>query len=65
MDSPPLEIFKTRLDIYLCSLLQEACFVGGLDSMISGGPFKPLQFCDSVRNTGQQRREKADKNWIR
>lgn len=34
--------------IYLCSLLQGACFVGGLDSMISRGPSPPLQFCDSV-----------------
>ena len=25
-----------------------ACFAGGLDSMISGGPFQHLQFCDSV-----------------
>ena len=48
VDSPSLEIFKTHLDAYLCSLLQGACFAGGLDSMISKGPFQPLQFCDAV-----------------
>ena len=46
--SASLEIFKTHLDAYLCSLLQGACFGRGLDSMISRGPFQPLQFCDSV-----------------
>ena len=47
VDSPSLEIFKTYLDTYLCSLLQGVCFTGGLD-LISRGPFQPLQFCDSV-----------------
>ena len=48
VDSPSPEIFKTLLDTCLYSLLQEACFVGGLGSMNSGGSFQPLQFCDSV-----------------
>lgn len=43
-----LEIFKTCLDAYLCNLLQGAWFGMQLDSMISRGPFQPLQFCDSV-----------------
>ena len=47
VDSPSLEIFKTHLETYLCSLLLGACCAGGLDSMISRGPFQPLQFCDS------------------
>ena len=47
-DSPSLEIFKTHLEAYLCSLLQWACFAEGLDSMITRGPFQTLQFCDSV-----------------
>jgi len=42
--SPPLEILKTCLDAYLCSLLQGACFAEGLDLRISRGPFQPLQF---------------------
>ena len=46
VDSSP-EIFKIHLDTYLCSLLQGSCFAGGLDSIISGGPFQPLQFCVS------------------
>ena len=29
VDSPSLEISKTRLDTYLCSLLCGACFAGG------------------------------------
>ena len=29
----PMEIFKTWLDAYLCSLLQGACSSRGLDSM--------------------------------
>jgi len=43
LDSPFLELYKTHLDTYLCSLL---CRGGGLDS-IPGVPFQPLQFCDS------------------
>ena len=48
VDSPSLEIFKTHLGAYLCNLLQGACFAGELDLRISGGPFRLLQFCDSV-----------------
>ena len=48
VDSPSQEIFKTCLDTYQCSLLQGACFAGGLDLIISRAPFQPLQFCDSV-----------------
>ena len=48
VESPSLEIFKTCLDAYLCDLVWGSCFGRGLDSMISGGPFQPLQFCDSV-----------------
>ena len=46
VESPSLEMIKTWLDAYLCGLLCR-----GLDSMISGGPFQPLQFCDSVIRT--------------
>ena len=49
VDSPSLEILQTQLDAHLCSLVHAACFAGGcLDSVISAGPFQPLQFCDSV-----------------
>ena len=52
VDSPSLEIFKTCLDAYLCSLLQGACFGRGVwTSMVSRGPFQPLQFCDPVTST--------------
>ena len=33
VESPSMEIFKTWLDAYLCSLLQGACSSRGLDSM--------------------------------
>jgi len=60
VDSPSLEMFKTRLDASLCSLLQVAFFAGGLDMMISGGPFQPLQFCDFVVHF-----TKGNQSWLR
>jgi len=32
----------------LSTLLKFTCYAVGLDLMISGDPFQPLQFCDSV-----------------
>ena len=49
-DCPFLEIFKTCLDAYLCSLLKGACLAVGLYLMTSRGPFQLLQFSDSVIN---------------
>ena len=48
VEPPSLEIFKTHLDTHLRNLMWEACFGRGLDSVISGDPFQPLQFCDFV-----------------
>lgn len=31
VDFPSLEIFKTHLDIYLCDLMWESCFSGGVE----------------------------------
>lgn len=39
---------RTDLSVHLCSLLSGACFAEGLDLMICRGPFRPLQFCNSV-----------------
>ena len=49
VESPSLETFKTRLDTALRPLLW-VCLLqaGGLDKMISRGPFHPLPFCESV-----------------
>lgn len=38
VDYPSLEIIKTHLDAYLSNM--------ELDSVISGSPFQPLQFCE-------------------
>ena len=44
-----MEIFKTRLDAVLCSLLWVTLLgQGGLDWMTPRGPFQPRTFCDSV-----------------
>jgi len=48
VESPSLEILKTLLEAFLCSLLQGTCLAGGLDKMISRDPFQPLQFYGSV-----------------
>ena len=49
VETPPLEIFKTYLDAFLCDLLYRTCF-SRLDLMISRSPIilHPLQFYDSV-----------------
>ena len=46
--SPSLDTVKTCLGIYPYDLLRETCFSRGLDSVITGGPFQPQQFRDSV-----------------
>ena len=49
VDCPSLEILQTQLDAYSTACCMEPVLRGeGLDSMISRGPFQPLQFCDSV-----------------
>lgn len=48
MESSSPEILKTCMDAYMCDLLQGNYFSRELDSMISRGPFQPLQFYDSV-----------------
>jgi len=49
--SPCLEIFQSRMDAHLCSLLQAARFAGGLDAMIPGGPFQAPS-CDYLAREG-------------
>jgi len=50
VDSSSLAMFKTCLETYLCNLVQGGeSLAGELDSMVSRGPFQPLQFCDSVK----------------
>ena len=45
----PLEILQTQLDAYSTACCMEPFLQGErLDSVISRGPFQPLQFCDSV-----------------
>ena len=48
VDSPSLEIFKTYLTPPCAVCCREPALTGELNSMISGGPFQPLQFCDSA-----------------
>ena len=49
VESPSLEIFKTRLDKVLCSLLWVTLLgQGGWTGWPTEGPFQPLIFCDSV-----------------
>ena len=49
VDCPSLEILETQLDAYSAACCMEPVLRGeGLDSMISRGPFQPLQFCDCV-----------------
>jgi len=45
LESPSLETFKTRLDSFLCNLVQRTCFSRGLGLVICRDPFQPLQFC--------------------
>jgi len=52
VESPSLEIFKTRLDKVLCILLRRPCFVRrvGLDDLQRSLPTPTiLLFCDSVK----------------
>ena len=49
--SPCLEIFQSRMDAHLCSLLQAARSAGGLDSVIPGGPFQAPS-CDYLARKG-------------
>ena len=47
--SPSLERCMTHQDSFLLnSSCREPAFSRGLDSMITRGPFHPLQFCDSA-----------------
>ena len=49
VDCFSLEILQTELDAYSTACCMEPVLRGeGLDSMISRGPFQPLQFWDSV-----------------
>ena len=48
VESPSLEIFKTRLDKVLCSLLWVTLLGQGVGLGDPRGPFQPLLFCDSV-----------------
>ena len=49
VDSPSLEIFQTQLDAYSTACCMEPILQGErMDSVISRGPFQPLQFCDCV-----------------
>ena len=48
VESPSLEIFKTRLDKVLYILLWVTVRGQGLDWVTHRGPFQPLTFCDSV-----------------
>jgi len=48
VESPSLEIFQTRLDVVLCSLLWVTLlWQESWDYMTDRGPFQPLTFCDS------------------
>lgn len=51
VECPSLEIFRNHLDIYVCDLLLT---IRRLD-LISGDPYQPLRFCDSVNNLGINR----------
>ena len=44
MESPSLEVLRTRLDTFLCHLLQGAA-LAGIGLGISRGPFQPLLLC--------------------
>ena len=44
----PVEIYKTRLDAYLCNLLWEVCFGRGGFTPSLEVPSSPLQYCDFV-----------------
>ena len=49
VDCFSLEILQTQLDAYSTASCMEPVLRGeGLDSVISRGPFQPLQFCVSV-----------------
>ena len=49
VDCPALEILQTQLGAYSTACCMEPVLrEEGLDSVISRGPFQPLQFCDSV-----------------
>ena len=49
VDCPSLEILETQLDAYSTAYCMEPFLQGErLDSVISRGPFQPLQFCDCV-----------------
>jgi len=48
VDSPSLEIFKTLLDVVLCSLLWVTLLGQGFGLDDPQSPFQPLPFCDSV-----------------
>jgi len=48
VESPSLEIFKTSLDVVLCSLLWVTLLGQGLDWVTQRGPFQPLPCCDSL-----------------
>ena len=49
MESPSLEIFQTRLDAVLCSLLWVTLLRQGLDWVTHRGPFQPQPFCDAAK----------------
>ena len=49
VDCFSLEILQTQLDAYSPACCMEPILQGErMDSVISRGPFQPLQFCDSV-----------------
>ena len=48
VESSSLEIFQDPPGCLPVHPALGSCFVGGLDLMISGGPFQSIQFCDST-----------------
>lgn len=49
VECPSLQRFKTYLHAFLWDLLSESCFSRGLDSLMSGGLFQLLWFCDFAK----------------